>query len=105
MNLHIGTATGMGGGAQPTGPQNAMGGGVGSGYCIFTWMDVLSFLGAIFTLGGGGQAGPTQAGAAAGATIGWGAGIDPVNVSAHTIPVAATTTSMNPRIPIFLTIP
>ncbi len=35
MNLHIGTATGMGGGAQD-GPHHVMGGGVGSGYDILT---------------------------------------------------------------------
>jgi len=70
MNLHIGTATGIGGGPQPIGPQ-ASGGGIGSGYCIFTWMDVLSFAGAAFTFSGGGHAAPTQAGgAAAGVTIG-----------------------------------
>ncbi len=59
-----------------------------------------------FTLGGGGgHAAPTQAGAAAGITIGCGAGIEPVNVSAHTMPAAATTTRMKPRMPSFLTIP
>lgn len=93
MNLHIGTATGMGGGApQPIGPQTGRGGG--SGYCSFTWIDVFIFdgggphtgiiIGAAFTFAGAGgaQAGPTQAaaagGAPAGTTIGWGAGIDPV---------------------------
>lgn len=71
MNLHIGTATGMGGGAQD-GPRHVIGGGVGSGYDILTWIDVLSFLGAALTFGGGGGAhvGPTHAGADAGATIG-----------------------------------
>jgi hypothetical protein len=73
MNFHIGTATGMGGGApQPAiiGPHT--GGGGGAGYCILTSMEVVSFFGFIFTLGitGGGHAGPTHAGAAAGITIG-----------------------------------
>jgi hypothetical protein len=108
MNFHMGTATGMGGGApQPAimGPQDGMGGG--AGYCIFTSMEVVSFCGFAFTLGitGGGHAGPTHAGAAAGITIGWGAGIAPVYVSAHTIPAAAKTVRMNPRITSFLTIP
>jgi hypothetical protein len=69
-------------------------------------MAVVSFfaLGA-FILAGGGQPTPTHAGAAAGITVGWGAGIAPVYVSAHTIPAVATTTRMNPRIPSFLTIP
>jgi hypothetical protein len=71
-------------------------------------MDVVSFFGLQGTiLGGGGHAPPRHAGgAAAGITIGWGAGIDPIfAVSAHTMLVAATTTSMNPRILSFLTIP
>ncbi len=73
MNFHMGTATGMGGGApQPAimGPQGI--GGGGAGYCILTSMEVVSFFGFIFTLGitGGGHAGPTHAGAAAGITIG-----------------------------------
>jgi len=104
MNLHIGTATGIGGGWHPTGAH--IGGGVGAGYCIFTLMEVVSFLGFIETLGGGGQAGPTQAGgAAAGITVGTGAGIAPIFVSAHTTLAAAAATSMNPRISSFLTIP
>jgi hypothetical protein len=106
MNLHIGTATGMGGGAHPipTGPHN--GGGVGAGYCIFTLMEVVSFLGFICTFAGGGQAGPTQTGGAtAGITVGTGAGIAPIFVSAHTMFAAATATRMNPRITSFLTIP
>jgi hypothetical protein len=68
-------------------------------------MAVVSFFSFIFILAGGGQAIPTQAGADAGITVGWGAGISPVYVSAQTMPAAATTTRMNPRIPIFLTIP
>ncbi|MEI8182872.1 MAG: hypothetical protein WCG29_09225, partial [Desulfomonile sp.] len=67
MNLHMGTATGMGGGPQPIGPQ-ASGGGIGSGYCIFTWIDVFIFDGggpqgtgaATFLIGGAWHAGPTQ---------------------------------------------
>ncbi len=110
MNFHIGTATGMGGGgAQPTGPHIGGGHGIigGAGYCILTSITVVIFgahFGA-FILTGGGQETPTHAGAAAGITIGCGAGIAPVYVSAHTMPVAATTIRMNPRIPIFLTIP
>jgi hypothetical protein len=71
MNFHMGTATGMGGGAQlAIGPQK--GGGGGAGYCILTSMEVVNFLGLHFTLGitGGGHAGPTHAGAAAGIIIG-----------------------------------
>jgi len=107
MNLHIGTATGIGGGAQPTPGPQIIGGGVGAGYCMLTLMEVVSFLGAHLTFGGGGgaQVGPTQAGAEAGITIGVGAGIAPIFVPAHTMPAAATTTRMNPRIPSFLTIP
>lgn len=105
MNLHMGTATGMGGGAQPTPGPQIIGGGVGAGYCIFTLMDVVNLFGAIFTFGGVGQAGPTHAGAEAGITIGVGAGIAPIFVPAHTMPAAATTTRMIPRIPNFLTIP
>lgn len=77
MNLHMGTATGMGGGPQPTGPQTGTG---GSGYCSFTWIDVFIFDGggpqgigaATFLIGGGAHAGPTQAagGAPAGTTVG-----------------------------------
>jgi len=72
MNFHIGTATGMGGGApQPAimGPQGGMG---GAGNCILTSMEVVSFCGLHFTLGitGGGHAGPTHAGAAAGIRLG-----------------------------------
>jgi hypothetical protein len=58
MNFHMGTATGMGGGgAQPIiamGPQGGIG---GWGYCSFTSMEVVSFCGFIFTLGGGGAQG------------------------------------------------
>jgi len=61
--------------------------------------------------GGGGTTGTPQkpvaqtGGAAAGITVGWGAGIPPIGVPAHTMLAAATTTRMNPRIPSFLTIP
>jgi hypothetical protein len=75
MNFHIGTATGIGGGAQGfiIGTN-----GFGWGYFILTEIVVVSFgiFGAAFTLAGG-QAGPTQAGAAAGITVGVGAGIAP----------------------------
>ena len=111
----MGTATGMGGagGGHPY-PQGGAhgGGGGGAGYCIFTCIAVvrcgLHFTG--LTLHGGGGGGgahmpPTHGGAAAGITAGWGAGIAPVDVPAHTMPAAATTIRMNPRIPSFLTIP
>jgi len=82
---------------------------MGSGYCTFTLIDVVSFLGFGFmggAQGAGAQFGPTQAGGAdAGITVGCGAGIPPVKLSAHTMPAAATTTRMTPRIPSFLTIP
>jgi hypothetical protein len=80
----------------------------GAGYCILTSITVVIFGAAFFILtgtGGGHPAGPHNGGAAAGITIGCGAGIAPVYVSAHAMPVAATTIRMNPRIPIFLTIP
>jgi len=103
----MGTATGMGGGPQ-RGAKQAI--GCGCGYFILTWIAVTSFFGFIFTLAGiitlaGGQLGPTHAGAAAGITVGVGAGIAPEKVPAHTMPAEATTTRMNPRIPSFLTIP
>jgi hypothetical protein len=52
----------------------------GAGYCILTSITVVIFgaLFGAFILTGGGQAAPTHAGAAAGITIGWGAGIAPV---------------------------
>jgi len=106
MNFHIGTATGIGGGGGH--PPTIIGGiGIGGcGYCIFTSIVVTSFFGTAFTLAGGGHAGPTQAGgAAAGITIGVGAGIEPENVPAHAMVAAATTIRMNPRIPSFFTIP
>jgi len=70
-------------------------------------MAVVSFFGLIgigFTAGA--QFPPMHAGgAAAGITIGCGAGIAPVFISAHATPAAARAISMNPRIPNFLTIP
>jgi hypothetical protein len=78
MNFHMGTATGIGGGPQAAimGPQGGIG---GAGNCILTSMEVVSFGGLAFTLGitGGGHAGPTHAGAAAGITVGIGAAIAP----------------------------
>jgi hypothetical protein len=81
----------------------------GAGYCILTSITVVIFGAALFILTGAGAGGhpptPHIGGATAGITIGCGAGIAPVYVSAHTMPAAATTIRMNPRIPIFLTIP
>jgi tRNA1(Val) A37 N6-methylase TrmN6 len=71
-------------------------------------MAVVSFFGLIGIgfIAGGAQFPPMHAGgAAAGITIGCGAGIAPVFISAHTTPAAARAISMNPRIPNFLTIP
>jgi hypothetical protein len=88
-------------------------GGTGCGYWTLTSIAVDSFLGAgigmaggfiAFIFIGGGHTPPTHAGAAAGTTIGCGAGIAPVNVPAHAM-LAAATTRMNPRIADFLTIP
>ena len=57
MNFHMGTATGMGGGVQLGGAQTGI---CGAGYCILTWIDVVSFwglAGAFTTFGIGGAGG------------------------------------------------